>query len=183
MKITKYSIICLGMTVLIAVAGICSVVSAQDSAVMSDLQIQLIKDNCLSVKNTLNQLHSSDALLRVNMGQNYESMYAKLMVKLNNRLALNSIANAKLVDASESYSNILDGFRADYIIYEEQLTRAINIDCQKQPVSFYDAVASARVRRQILHADVVRLNQSLDQYKTQFGQFLIEYKTTAQGTK
>lgn len=183
MKITKYSITCLGLALLIAGTGVYSVVSAEESASMSDYQIQQIKDNCLSVKNTLNQLHSSDALLRVNMGQSYESMYTKLMVKLNSRLALNNIANAKLVDNSESYSDILDSFRADYIIYEEQLTKAINIDCQKQPVSFYDAVAAARARRQILHTDIVRLNQALDQYKTQFDQFYSEYKTAAQGIK
>ena len=54
---------------------------------------------------------------------------------------------------------------------------------KKQPVSFYDAVAAARARRQILHTDIVRLNQALDQYKTQFDQFYSEYKTAAQGIK
>ena len=119
----------------ICVSCFVSVVSADDGAI-SDRQIQLIKDNCLSTKNTLTQLHSSDALLRVNMGQSYESVSTKLMVRFNNRLANNNITNENLLSVTNSFALVLDTFRLDYISYEEQLTIAIGIDCQKQPVSF-----------------------------------------------
>lgn len=167
-----------------AIFGSClvSIASADDGAI-SDQQIQLIKDNCLSAKNTLTQLHSSDALLRVNMGQSYESVSTKLMVRFNNRLANNNISNSNLVGVTNSFNLVLDTFRLDYISYEEQLTVALGVDCQKQPVSFYDAVATARNNRQLIHADIQRLNQYLEQYQSEFTTFQKDYKTAAEGVQ
>ncbi len=153
--------------------------SAEDN--MSDTQIEKIRNNCMSIKNTLNQLHSSDALLRVNRGQIYESILTKLMTRFDGRLASNNLNNSALTSVTTSYTMSLDGFRSDYKNYEEQLALAISIDCTKQPVSFYDAVASARIKRNILHADVVRLNQGVDQYQTAVGQFKKDYQTAAEG--
>ena len=182
MKISKQIIISGLFIAAICASCIFSVARAENGDI-SDRQIQLIKDNCLSVKNTLTQLHSSDALLRVNMGQSYESISTKLMVRFNNRLANNNITNVNLVNVTNSFAMVLDTFRFDYISYEEQLTIAINIDCQKQPVTFYDAVAAARTKRQLIHADIQRLNQQLDQYKSEFVTFQNDYKTAAEGIK
>jgi hypothetical protein len=109
------------------------------------------------------------------MGQSYESMSTKLMTRLNNRLAINNLANVNLVNAADNFDAILDTFRLDYIAYEEQLSIAMDIDCQKQPVSFYDAVSSARSKRELVHSDISRLNQALAQYRSEFSKFEAEY--------
>ena len=182
MKISRQKIILTIFLAAVSCVFAFSIVTAEDEPI-TDGQIQSIRNNCISAKNTLTQLHSSDALLRVNMGQSYESMSTKLMAKFNNRLANNNIANADLVSAANNFDSILDTFRSDYISYEGQLSAAMSIDCQKQPVSFYDAVSSARSKRELIHSDIKRLNQSLAQYKSELQAFETEYKAAAAGVK
>jgi len=141
------------------------------SSSLSDQQIQNIRENCLSTKTTLNQLHASDALLRVNRGQIYESMSIKLMTKFNDRVASNNQDNSSLVDITSKYNSTLDSFRNHYMAYESHLSAAISIDCSKQPVSFYDAVSVASSDREKVHSDIVKLNQSVDQYKAAVDEF------------
>jgi hypothetical protein len=172
----KRLIVCLAVAVIFG--SVPFLKATAQSVPMTDQQIQLIRNNCSSTKNTLNQLHSSDALLRVNRGQTYESMSTKLMDVFNGRVASNNINNTGFVSISNSYDSTLDVFRADYINYEKQLTLAIGIDCSKQPVTFYDAVALARTERNQVHTDVVKLDQLIDQYK-----LAIEQLGTSVGTK
>ena len=155
-------------------------VSAQDQP-MTDQQIQLIRTNCVSAKNTLNQLHASDALLRVNMGQTYESMSTKLMDSFNGRVSNNHFNSSNLVSAMGTYNSTLDVFRTDYITYEVKLSSTLNINCLNQPVSFYDAVASSRTLRDKVHLDIVKLNQYIDQYQSAVTLFENDYTSATQG--
>ena len=156
-------------------------VNAQDETI-STQQIEQIKSECVLTKNTLNQLHASDALLRVNRGQIYEAMQTKLMDGFNGRIANNNLDNTKLTAVTDSYESALDTFRSDYISYEEQLSSAIDIDCSKQPVAFYDAVASARTKRTKVHEDVLKLNEYIDQYQAAVEQFEKDYQVVADGS-
>jgi hypothetical protein len=157
-------------------------VAAQSDS-MTDQQIELIRNSCSSTKNTLNQLHSSDALLRVNRGQIYESMSTKLMDKFNSRVSSNGLDNSGLISATNNYGTTLNVFRTDYITYEKQLTSTITIDCSKQPVAFYDAVTLARTERNQVHTDITKLDQSIDQYQALVDQFGKDYQTALQGVK
>ncbi len=139
-------------------------------------QINLVKNNCVSAKTTLNQLHSSDTLLRVNSGQIYESLATKLMDKFNDRLANNGKTNAAMNSITSSYKTTLDNFRTDYISYEEQITKAYNIDCTAQPELFYAATENARVKRAVLYSDVAILNQKIEEYKALIAALKTEYQ-------
>jgi hypothetical protein len=183
MKINKIMTACVLAVAASAVIFMAVSVSAEDSSVMTDEQISLIKTNCSSTKLTLNQLHSSDALLRVNRGQIYESIYARLMNQFNVRVASNSLNNTGLTAVSNSYESLLDTFRADYIIYEQQLSLAISIDCSKQPVSFYDAVVLAKNYRSKVHQDITALNSQISQYQTALSAFSESYKNNPQSLK
>lgn len=178
---TKLLVVCLMFAIILSGLSLLNV-AAQNEAI-SDQQIEQIRSNCASTKNTLNQLHSSDALLRVNMGQIYESMSTKLMDRFNGRVANNSFNNDNLVSIATSYNLALDTFRSDYRIYEEQLSLALNINCSNQPIAFYDAVSSARTKRNQVHTDVVKLNQYIDDYQLAVNQFEKDYQASAKGTK
>jgi len=106
------------------------VTKAQSTNTISDSQIKLIKTNCVSTKDTLNRIHASDALLRVNMGQIYESISTKLMDGFNGRVVGNNLNGINLISISSEYGQTLDKFRADYINYEEKMSTAMSIDCQ-----------------------------------------------------
>jgi len=155
-------------------------VSAQDEP-MTDQQIERIRGNCVTAKNTLNQIHASDALLRVNMGQAYESMATKLMDGFNGRVSSNQFNNSYLVSSMRSYNSALNAFRSDYKSYEEQLSVALNINCSNQPVSFYDSVVQARTKRGIVHQDIDRLNQYIDKYQDAVTRFEKEYLVATDG--
>jgi hypothetical protein len=176
----KLLIVCL-LVVAVACSSMLKVYAQDDT--LTDEQIGSIRNNCVSIKNTLNQLHASDALLRVNRGQLYESISTKLMDQFNSRLANNNFDSSNFVSTSVGYESMLNTFRSDYKSYESKLSAAMDIDCSKQPVAFYDAVSSARVKRKQVHDDVVSLNQYLDQYETLISQFEKDFITTADRLK
>jgi hypothetical protein len=180
MKISK-SLLLICLIVAVVLSGVSLLrVSAQDQPI-TDQQIEHIRSNCVTAKNTLNQLHASDALLRVNMGQIYESVSTKLMSGFNGRVSNNHFNNSDLVSTMNAYNTTLDTFRTDYIAYEVRLSATLNINCLNQPVSFYDAVVSSRVLRDRVHQDIVKLNQYIDQYQSAVTQFEKDYTTATQG--
>jgi len=159
-------------------ASLLSIVTPKNSsaAELSDEQINRIKANCLSIKSSLNQLHASDALLRVNRGQIYESMGTKLMDTFNSRLSNNGLDNKGLVSVAVQYQAALTTFRLDYQAYEQQLSSVIRIDCTKEPVAFHTALEEARTRRTIVHTDVGRLNQYIDDYRSAVKDFMLNFE-------
>lgn len=165
----RLMIIGLIATAITSVAVLSSV--SAENGVITDAQINRIKSSCVSAKNTLNQLHASDALLRVNRGQIYLSMTTKLMTRFNTRVDSNSLDSKSFVSVTNAYNNAVNTFTSDYKSYEEQLSSALRIDCTKEPVTFYDAVASARTKRTQVHSDVVILHQLIDEYESTFDGF------------
>ncbi len=169
----KYLYLCLSLAIVTS-GVVFGMASAQTT--LSDDQIKQITGTCLSTKNTLNQLHASDALLRVNRGQIYESIYTKLMSRFSQRVLNNKIDNTSLVSSVSQYNTALNTFRSDYIAYEEQLTKTINIDCSKSPVQFYEAVALSKTKRELVHGGIINLNQQINNFRLAVDQF----KTTFQ---
>lgn len=167
----------LSLTIAVILSGLSLVYVSAQNALVTGQQIEQIQVNCLSNKNTLNQLHASDALLRVNQGQIYESMTTKLMERFNSRVASSRLNNDNLVVAVDNYKTALGMFRLDYKKYEEHLSAAISINCIEQPVEFYNAVADARILRSQVHNDVVILDQYIDQYQLSLDQFEKDYQS------
>lgn len=148
------------------------IVRAEDqSMILTDDQISLIKANCVDVQSTLERVHASDALTRVNLGQRYETISTKLMAPLNSRIALNRLDNVELTKTTSDFNAELDNFRTLYQQYEQTMLRAIQINCVNQPVSFYDTITLAREHRAAVHESVVKMSNLLKQYGSQFESF------------
>ena len=143
---------------------------------LSDDQKSRIQANCLSIKGSLNQLHASDALLRVNRGQIYESVGTKLMNSFNSRLSNNGLDNKGLVSVANEYQTALASFRSDYQLYEQQLSATIKTDCTKDPTTFHNALEDARTKRSKVHDDVLRLNQYIDDYRSAVNDFMLNFQ-------
>lgn len=154
--------------------GVLSVAQA-DSSTMDDAHAGRIRANCVNAQSTLNRVHENDALMRVNRGQLYELISTKLMATLNSRIALNQLDGTKLSQIAMAYNQSLDTFRTNYQVYEEQLSATLKIDCTKQPVAFYDAVADARTKRSAVHASVTDLNNEITSYSAAFDEFSAAY--------
>jgi hypothetical protein len=142
---------------------------------LTPAQTQLIEANCLSILGSLNQLHASDALLRVNRGQIYESVGTRLMGNFNARLANNKLDNRGLVVVSNQYEAALTQFRSDYLQYEQQLSATLKIDCTTDPIDFNGALEDARTKRDAVHTDVQQMNQYIDDYRSAVNDFMLNF--------
>ena len=140
---------------------------SQSSLTLNDSQVSLIRANCTSAQATLNRIHTSDALARVHLGQEYEILSTKLMAPMNSRVALNKLDGVAMTQTTVDFNNKLAEFRSLYQQYEQTTLKAIQMNCVDQPVSFYDTVALARLHRAAVRDSVVSLAGLVQQYATQ----------------
>lgn len=167
--------IVLGLVVALAMStGLISGALAQSQPNTTE-HINQIRVSCVSAKNIIAQLQTSDALLRVNRGQLYEYMTTKLMSRFNTRVENNRLNAKSLIAVTGFYNQVLEKFRTDYQAYAEQLSATLKIDCTTDPVGFYNAVIEARLRRSQVHSDIIQLNQNLGEYRSAFDAFLINF--------
>lgn len=127
---------------------------------------EVIRSNCKAVQTTLERVHSSDALARVNLGRQYEIISTKLMAPMNSRIALNRLDGVELARITVDFNSKLEQFRSAYQQYEQTMLRAIQINCVNQPIGFFDIINSAREQR--LHVRLVVLE--LGDLTTQYGE-------------
>lgn len=175
----KYVRILVGIVLLAVFLTPLGVLKANaQEAPITDAQISRIRGSCVTALNTLNQLHASDALLRVNRGQLYESISSKLMTQFNTRVSRTGYDASNLKTITSNYQKQLDTFRTDYQNYEEQLSRTLDVDCSKQPVEFYNDVDQSRADRSKVHDDTTQLNQYISDYQTAVSNFRQHYNST-----
>lgn len=147
---------------------------------LSPDQMERVKQNCVSIKNSLNQLHASDALLRVNRGQVYEAMATKLMDTFNARLESNRLDSRAMTTVTGTYRSTLNDFRSTYIAYEQKVSEALRIDCNDQPNTFNTALLEARELRTQVHQEVIQLHRAIDDYRSAVGDFLLNYERVSE---
>lgn len=156
------------------------VVNAQSSDTLSPEQEDRIRVNCVPIRSSVNQLHASDALLRVNRGQMYESMASRLMDRFNDRLGSNGLDNKAMTTVTSNYRTALRTFQTDYIKYEQKLSEALRIDCTVKPIEFYTTLQEARKLRSTVHEDVEKLHQYIDDYRSSLNGFLTNFERLSQ---
>jgi predicted DNA-binding protein YlxM (UPF0122 family) len=61
------------------------------------------------------------------------------------------------------------------------MTNALQIDCTKEPVSFYDAVTDARVARQGVRDSIDRLTGLIKQYQQEVQAFEAQHFSSQTG--
>lgn len=142
-------------------------VGAQEMTLKSsnDTPVDRIQEKCDIIRPILRRLHTNDALLRVNVGQEYNNISAKLMARLNSRLAINRIDSQRFVEIAAKFDSERTVFSSSYSEYEAQLSSLIKIDCKTDPTYFYAVLISARDARHKLSVSVQSMNDSLSEYR------------------
>ena len=79
--------------------------AAQEAVLGAQTPVDRLQTRCDSVQATIRRLHTTDGLLRVNIGQTYNDISARLMARLNGRLALNRIDSARLVEITNQFES------------------------------------------------------------------------------
>lgn len=152
--------------------------AVDESANLNDSEIVAIRRNCVEVQKTLTRIHSSDALVRVNLGQQYEIISTKLMAPMNSRVALNRLNGVALAQTTVDFNSKLESFRSHYQQYEQVLLRSIQIKCTDQPVAFYDLLEEARMHRSAVRQAIV----SLSDLTVRYGNQAAELRQSTKGT-
>ena len=118
-------------------------------------------------QSTLNRIHANDALSRVHLGQEYETISTKFMAPMNSRMALAKLDNVALTRTTVDFNTKLSDFRTLYQQYEETMLRTIQTKCVDQPEEFYSSLLQAQSDRSAVRQSVAGLANLVTQYKQQ----------------
>ena len=132
---------------------------------LSDNQISLIKANCISVQSSLNIIHANDALSRVHLGQEYETISTNFMASMNSRVALAKLDGVALTKTTVDFNNKLNEFRTTYQQYEQVMSKALQTKCTDQPSVFYTTLTQAQLDRVAVRKVVGDLAALVTQYQ------------------
>lgn len=127
--------------------------------------VDRLQARCDTIRPLVRRLHTSDALLRVNIGQAYNSMSQRLMARLNSRLALSRLDSAQLVAITARFETARTAFGAAYDEYEQALSALTKIDCRQKPTDFYQQLLMARDARYKVSKNVQNLNDIISDYR------------------
>lgn len=130
-------------------------------------KVQILQARCDLILPNLRRLHTSDALLRVNVGQAYSGISNRLMSKLNSRLALNKIDSSKFVSIANDYELARKEFSGNYNEYEKKLDRLIKTDCKDKAEEFYDRLEGVREARLLLKESTDELSGLVTDYRVE----------------
>lgn len=171
---TRYSSVLL-MTIATLLLGagahMASAQNVEQPLILTEAQSQAISDSCTVSKIALGEVHSNDAVMRVNLGQEYSNITNRLMAPLNSRIALAGRDGVELTRITAEYNQVLQEFRALYSSYDDSVQKALNIDCRQQQAEYYAAVMTAREQRQEVRAAVEQLNELARQYRSEVDEF------------
>lgn len=155
--------------------------SAQPARAVSTEQGQLKPDDtsiynlvtmdCLAVKFKLSDVHQQDGLLRVVLGQNYDTMSTKLMARLNARIVENRLDGSELIKTAAEFEKALASFRNDYKAYEVAMNSLMKSDCQSQIQTYYISLQTTKDLRIKVDEDVQELNKIMQRYHDAFVKF------------
>ena len=138
-----------------------------DGLVLTEAQIAVIQRSCDVSKQMIDRLHAADKPLRVNIGQRYNDINRQLMSPFISRAELAGLDTVDLSATSVQYRKEIEVFAASYLTYESSLRAAYDIDCHDRPIDFYSAIEIARQNRQAVHQQTRKLNDLIDQFRTQ----------------
>lgn len=142
--------------------------------------INRVRSRCIENQGTLNRLHKTDAFIRIDRGNLYQTIGDKLMVPLNRRLASNQLDPGKLLTITSDYKAEYGVFYRAYIDYDNALSKVLDIDCTREPVTFYNALVEAREKRVKLSESIVRLKTLIRDYGVNFSDFKSNYEKAEQ---
>lgn len=140
-------------------------VSAEGES-LNDVQIELIRQNCVTAQSGMQRLELSEAVTRRNRGVSYESTL-KLMAALNSRIAFNKLSAPTLASLTAEINKKRGEFIDNYITYNNSLNVTMKLsNCKEQPVTFYDYLTQTRQLRTKLSTGLDDIDRLMDSYQT-----------------
>ena len=134
---------------------------------LTERQLDLVRSNCATTKTVLERIRANDALVRINLGREYDAISTKLMAPMNSRIALNKLNGIDLTKTTVDFDHQIGQFRNSYQRYEQIMSHIAQTDCQDKPADFYMDIERARYYRGDVRKAVVELEKLIKQYRSQ----------------
>ncbi len=134
------------------------------------MQLDLISQNCSSIKNQLRQLQKNDAKNRVQLGSYYEIISSKMMQNLNLRLVKNNIAVGDLSTQQSDFSTQQESFKKNFIKYSQELENLIAIDCKEHSQDFLTQLTKTRKARTKVSKNIQKMKEILKNHEKSLGE-------------
>jgi len=140
-------------------------------------KVARIRMRCVENQAVLNRLQTTDVFLRNDRGNLYRTISDKLMVPLNRRIAANSLDAGPLLKITSDYNEEYSRFFDAYVVYDNSLSKLRSINCDREPVAFYNALLDTRDKRAKLAASNQAIRELIRQYGLAFTNFKTEFES------
>lgn len=158
-----------------------SVFAVQSASVNAATEGQLQPDDtilyesvvmdCLDVKFKLGEIHRTDRLLRVTLGEGYDNISSNLMGRLNSRIVENKLDGGELVGIAAEFEEAHTRFKENYTGYDVAMLDLLKSNCQSRTQTYYEQLQETKALRQIVHEDVGELSTLMQRYHDAFKDF------------
>lgn len=147
------------------VAILCAPQVSAEAADITDTQIEIIRQNCVSAQSSMQRLELTEAVIRRNRGMRYESIL-KLMAALNGRIVYNKLSAPPLTSLTSQIDQKRSEFIESYINYNNSYNVVMRLpNCKQQPVTFYEYLNQTRELRTKLATTIDDIDRLLDTYQ------------------
>lgn len=152
------------VAVFVALFGFQAAVFAQASVNLSSEKIEAIRTRCSNSQFALQQIEKRDAVSRINRGRAYDQMIRQVSA-FNSRFAYNKINMPDLVQITSDLQTAINDFRTSYDTYDNDITKALEVDCKQDPSLYYGYIVQARGDRAKIGEKVKTINELTAKYR------------------
>lgn len=131
---------------------------------LTDQYIESIKAGCSNALRGILRVQRTEAVTRVNRGQEYESLL-KLVAAFNGRIVVNNRDAPTMTSAGAKMQTKFSDFQQHYLDYADLVDDTLKINCKQAPVTFYDKLTLTREARAQVATDIREFNGLLDEYQ------------------
>lgn len=175
----KAALLCMALVLTIVSSPVVRAEESLSSADLTEAQLATVARNCASVQSTLGRIYANDALNRVHLGQEYETIATKFMATMNSRAGLNRGDVSAMTATTATFNKKLDELRARYQSYKVTIESASRMQCSSTPSEFYDTLVTAQKNRAAVREVMLELNVLVGQYSSQVKELRAALKVDA----
>lgn len=161
-KNMKRSLIVMAMIVVIASP---KAAFAVDQVVLTNDQIEHIRNNCGDTQTAISSIRATDKVAYVNIGQQVGTLSSRLIAPMNSRVALNKLDGVALAKTAVDFNTEVKQFQELYRDYEESIGAATTMGCYNQPVEFYDNLTTVLRKRGLVRQSLDKITVLITQYR------------------
>lgn len=139
--------------------------------------------DCLDVKFKLGEVHRTDRLLRVTLGEAYDNVSSSLMGHLNARIVQSRLDGSELIKIAAEFESAHATFRENYTAYDDAVLDILKANCQSRTQSYYLELQETKALRETVHDSVQELDGLMQEYHDAFKDFREDIEKTGEDSQ